>query len=321
MTHTIEVIDDKGPLTVFRENINPVAESRDLPPVYVQKAKKSPEKIGEFLTTVIHHLYTNAGTHIDFPGHLYSGDNNKKISTFTPEYFIRSAIVLDISDITSKLELNINHGDFRGYLEWGNTNRHIDEKLNTDETSKRYLELITDLKLDLDSFKDRINKLNLAVEPGDFILFYTGLDKYWKNHNFVHDSWEYAYFLNPYLSEELVEYLKNLKIQGIGSDSFRLENPIINLGREIGTYRSAINFLKLAIPKNIENEYNNAIKNLMHKKFLNSGILLIEQLTNLKEIKNKKVLLIALPPKIGLDKCDKDMIVRAVAIDFTVPKK
>lgn len=261
-----------------------------------------------FITNVIDNLYTNIGTHIDFPGHL--GLNNKRlISLYDPKYFVGPAIVIDISDKTKVLMNYLNDEGLIDFEKLAPTDTHQPDRL------QKYFELIDELEITKDEFENKLKEAQLELGENYFILFHTGLDKFWQYRSFE-KAWQYSYFINPYFSDSLVSFLVSKKIKGIGIDCLQIENPIINIPENDVFFSAERTELirRLTI----------IMANLVHIRLLKNEIILIENLTNLKTILNKKVLFMCFPPKFGIENKEKDRrtddnsFVRAIAFEHTV---
>ena len=227
------------------------------------------------------------------------------------KYYVGKCIVFDCSEIIkNNLKPNLDNS---GYLEIQNK--------DAEEQAKRYLDIVKSLEISSDYFKQKL-KDNFGIKSiGDlkdyFIIFYTGLDKYWNEEIYVGQEWRFAYFLNPYLSQDLMIEISNSGIKGIGSDTYRLENPLLNLG----SLQASELFGISVVPESIKSEFNKINEqSLLHYIFLNKNILIIENLTNLERINNDISLFVALPPRIQVNKASSDMFVRAIAFKLANPE-
>jgi kynurenine formamidase len=106
----------------------------------------------------------------------------------------------------------------------------------------------------------------------EFILFYTGHDTFWGNEEYFYNA--------PYLSNELVVDIEKSKVKGIGIDCANVDE-INNL-----------NFTN-------------------HHLLLSSGKIIVENLTNMKNLIGKEFTFMALPLKI---KYGDGSPIRAIAI-------
>ncbi|MGB9680107.1 MAG: cyclase family protein [Thermoanaerobacteraceae bacterium] len=130
--------------------------------------------------------------------------------------------------------------------------------------------------VDVPYLVDRRMKIDLLndidINVNDIIIFRTGMNKYWGKED---------YFTKfPYLTEELANFLIRKKVKVVGFDTLSPE-PVETIDFPI------------------------------HHMLLGNGIGIVENLTNLELINEKRFLFVALPLKI--DKSDGSMV-RAVAI-------
>ena len=261
------------------------------------KARKGESGGIVFTTTVFESLPTNYGTHIDFPAHLYSLGDSRPVSNFPLDSFVREAFVVDIRD------------HFNGELA---------KKLNEEQCLpiKAFGSGITGIR----AFFDAIMKMEITKEQflakcphkirGKALLFHTGLDRYWVNE--VQRGWQYAYFLNPFLSTDLANYFANEGVSLIGSDSLQLECPLFNITAEE-------DFPGLQEVPGLLNEFlENRKGGPVHNILLGKDICLVENLTNLGALGSKPVLFVAAPLKFGYPVCDNSPT-RAFALVLKAP--
>jgi kynurenine formamidase len=159
----------------------------------------------------------NYGTHIDFPGHLFSDEITlkKKVGDYPLNRFITEAIVMDVRDKLNNINPLIDRG---GYINL--------EKLGYgEEVAKNFFLIIESMEISLSEFQTQVKDKDIG---GKAILFCTGLDKYWQYGQF--EPCRYAYFFNPYISAELARFLVKEKVSLIGIDTLQIESPLINFG-------------------------------------------------------------------------------------------
>jgi len=304
-------IEDEN-LILLGHTINPKFDRLQLPTYW---RKPTGDLVAIFDSGVLH-IPTNICTHIDFPNHLAYSPNIliKDHIEDDVNVYKGKCITIDCSDIIN--QYLIPHLDNSGYLK-------IEGK-DEEAQNENYINILKNLEISLDYFTQKLIQDFEIESIGDlknyFVLLYTGLDKYWTKEVYTGQEWRYAYFLNPFLSEDLVNELVKSQIKGIGSDTYRLENPILNLSK----FQSSVPFSKKSslLPEVIQNKINKINDaNLMHYKFLSKNILIIENLSNLETIKNRISLLLALPPRIKVQGANTDMFVRAVAFKIINPSK
>jgi len=101
--------------------------------------------------------------------------------------------------------------------------------IKSDISPDRFNELMSILEIRIDDMKMPIDKLKDNLKD-KFIIFKTGFDKFWKvSQNYSNPYFElrYSYLVHPYMSKELINKLiYECSIEGIGSDSYGLENPL-----------------------------------------------------------------------------------------------
>lgn len=106
--------------------------------------------------------------------------------------------------------------------------------------------------------KDAVDAVGVA--KGDIVLFYTGTSSRYYDSSYFTDY--------PVLSEEIADYLIEIKIKLVGIDTCSADNVA-------------------SFP--------------IHKKFLSAGIPIVENLTNLSALQGKPFRFFALPLKLNLD--------------------
>ena len=94
---------------------------------------------------------------------------------------------------------------------------------------------------------------------GKAVLFFTGWSDFWQTDQYFEN--------HPYLTAEAAEYLKQNEVALVGIDSHNIDNT-------------------------------NGRSRPVHTILLGNDILIVEHLTNLKELDNKKFTFSAIPPKI-----------------------
>ena len=199
-----------------------------------------------FRTTKVNNLYLNYGTHIDFPGHLHEINDCKKIGEYKIEKFIAEAVIVDVSD------------KVRAISQYFSDDAHLDfDKFGRgDEFVKKLLGILDSLEISLDFFNEKIDGESIRDKS---VIFYTELSKHWRNRIF--NGWQYAYFINPFISGELADFLVKSKVKNVGVDALQLEHPIINLdGREWGA------ILSDKYKEKVLSKLRDISKNMIHKK-------------------------------------------------------
>jgi kynurenine formamidase/class 3 adenylate cyclase len=252
-----------------------------------------------FLTTKLKNIYMNYGTHIDFPGHIINNEfpANKKISEYDLIKFINEALVIDVRDKLASINPFIGRD---GYISW-------DRVGNMKKLNDKLFSMIDDMEISLSFFKETIEHQKIEDKDlkGKSILFYTGLDKYWKYGQY--EPWQYSYFFNPYISKELAEFLVKKRISLIGIDALQIENPLVNLGDREPFFMASNNYKKILKEKLEEIKIN-----FIHKIFLGNDVVIAENLMNLDKLVNKKVLFAIAPLKLNF--CTDNSISRAFAM-------
>lgn len=254
-----------------------------------------------FRTSIINNLHLNNGTHIDFPGHLQDINTTKKIGEYDIANFIAETVVIDVSHKVRE----ISHW----FKDSGELNL---ERLGSGED---FINTLFDMFEILEITKDDF--LKLLREQGrtesdltdKAVIFFTSLSKYWKNRIF--NGWQYAYFINPYISTELADFLIASNIKMVGIDALQIENPIINLDGKEWMVILTQKYKKIVIEK-----LNKIKESMIHRKFLQNSILILENLKNVDKIVDRKSIICAVPPKLMLTGCTDNAIVRAFAIAF-----
>jgi kynurenine formamidase len=97
------------------------------------------------------------------------------------------------------------------------------------------------------------------IADADFLLIYTGMDRFWKTEDYIKSF--------PVLMTESAEYLSQFSIKGIGIDALSLDSTE-------------------------SKEYQN------HITFLSKGTIIIENLTGLEQLLDKKFFFTCFPLKI-----------------------
>jgi kynurenine formamidase len=244
-----------------------------------------------FHTTMIDNFYMNHSTHIDFPKHLEEISAGQAVGEYNLQKFVCEVVVFDATNIAEA---------FRNTLK-----EHIKNNLLCTKEKDEYFKILFDaiekLKITKDMF---VNQLGDRIENKSVII-YTGLDKYWTFG--AKTAWEYMYFFNPYIGEDLADFFVEKEISLLGIDALQIENPIINFDKDCPYLTSSA---KTYIEEKLEYVRNHFI----HKILLSKEIMLIENMTNVGKLVGKKSLLIAAPIKIVLKTCADNSITRAFAI-------
>lgn len=252
-----------------------------------------------FITTRLDNVYLNYGTHIDFPGHLFSDDESalkKKVSDYPLNRFITEAIVMDVSDKLENISPLIDRG---GYINL--------EKLGYgEEVAENFFLIIESMKISLYEFQTQVKYQDIG---GKAILFCTGLDKYWQYGQF--EPWRYAYFFNPYISAELARFLVKEKASLIGIDALQIESPLINFGA-----KEPFSFISEKYRKIIKEKLEEIHQNFIHRIFLENEIMIVENLMHLTKIVGQKVLFVVAPLKLNCPGTTDNSITRAFALNL-----
>jgi kynurenine formamidase len=264
-------------------------------------ATRHGESVGVlFKTSYLRHLYLNYGTHLDFPGHLEQIKGTPPVGGFPLKTFVGESVVVDLR---SKVRAVSRFFDASGNLDFETVGQG-------DEAVKQLLGIFDTLRIGIDEFKDLVDERSLKDKV---LLFCTGLSKYWRYR--VFNGWQYAYFINPHIDQELATYLVDSGIRLVGIDALQIEDPVINLdGNE---------FLKMVSPcykRAVEERISTVSKNLIHEIFLDNGILIAENLTNLSRLVRRDSIFFGVPLRIGIKECTDNCVIRAWAAVFPKPK-
>lgn len=247
-----------------------------------------------FNTTVVNTLPTNYGTHIDFPGHISTKKRHLPVSTYPLRQFVLESIVIDVREYALETEIFREIDAHNGCL----PSNAFGVGINGIEL---LFNKVSELTITIDFF---LRKYNGPLK-NKAVLFCTGLDRYWQYS--IQPSWRYAYFLNPFLSTDLAEYLVEQEVVLIGSDSLQLECPLFNMSTND-------DFIGIPEIKELMNKFIlEYAPRAIHEIFFDSSICIVENLRGLDKILPGPVLLVAAPLKLADNRCSDNSIVRAFA--------
>ena len=122
---------------------------------------------------------------------------------------------------------------------------------------------------------DDVKPYSSDIKKGDFVIFYTGRDKYFGTER---------YYLHPFLSAECARFLLELGISLVGIDALNVDPTYQDIAN--------LNFPLPDLPD--ENEYGYPV----HDILLGNDILIVENLCNLEKIKALRGLYSFLPLKL-----------------------
>lgn len=289
---------DEGESPAHTETI--LAESVEQYRVKVEKdatVSSSGNRMGiNFKVSKITSLRLNHGTHMDFPGHIagisVDRDKVKQLAEYPLSNFIMEAIVFDA---TTKRKAFKDRLRSMGCI----SNDHL--FVRNDETFfEELLSAMKTLEIGLDEFKPYIGSGGLK---GKAVLLHTGLCTHYNNFLLSDTPSMSLYCFAPYVSCELAAFLKDSGIRILGIDSYQIENPIINFKENIYPF----------LDERIEDEIARMQEDCVHQVFLRDGIFILENLRNLKQLRNKNVLLCCPPLNFKFNDCDDNSITRALA--------
>jgi kynurenine formamidase/class 3 adenylate cyclase len=251
----------------------------------------------EFVTTILHNLSLNHGTHIDFPGHIKHA--SKKVGLYDLNKFVSEVVIFDAR---KKVE-NISK-----FFNKENGNMLIDYK-NNSEYFNEFLENLESLEITKGEFIESTKENNLKNKA---VLICSDLDKCWQYRPL--DAWNYKYFFNPYISKDLAEYFVDNKVNLVGIDALQIENPIINFdGQEENIYFPEWKEKYVPI---IEEKLKLVKKYFIHKILLSNEIMILENLKDISKIIDRKSLLVSVPLKLMCSNCEDNSITRAFALSL-----
>ena len=238
----------------------------------------------------------NYGTHIDFPGHILLDKINsqKQIGSYPLDKFICESIVVDVRFKLKEIEPFIDQEGYINFIKLGNGEKSV----------QKLLSIIDNLEITCNDFFNLTKGQNLNNKA---ILFCSGLDKYWKNGQF--EPWEFAYFFNPFISNDLAKFLIKEKVLLVGIDALQVESPIINFGG-----KEPLHLVSKKYQKIIDDKIAEVREHFIHKIFFENDIMIVENLKNLTKMVNKKNLFSCVPLKLNIDICTDNSITRAFAI-------
>ncbi len=249
-----------------------------------------------FTTSILETFATNYGTHIDFPAHIHTLADTRAVSQFPLSSFIREGVIVDVRDCINK-EL---------FRKLDQDNRVPLSAFGPGVSGlKQLFEAIMEMEITKAKF---LSKCPVSLK-GKAVLFYTGLDRFWRYT--VQPCWRYAYFLNPFLSVDLANFLVEQGAALVGSDSLQIECPLFNISPED-------DFPGLTDAAAILGKYlDNCQSTMVHKILLGNSVCIVENLRNLEAALPGPLLFVAAPLKFGYPICDNSPT-RAFAI---VPRR
>ncbi len=251
-----------------------------------------------FVTSRLDNLYSNAGTQIDFPGHLsceiHPHDTGlptyHTVGEYPLERFIGPCFIANLMHKTKFLDDWFDH---RGVFNRERIHEFAD-----------FVAQLSNLKITADDYRDASRDSgapDLAELTG--VLLYSGNTAYWTHEIF--ESWEYRYFYAPYLSDEVTELLLAAQVSFVGIDAFQIENPIANFrGDELPLM---INKTARDLVKDKLNEWKGSTN---HERILGNGILIYESLSITQEIAGRVGQFSGPPLNFQLPGLDDDAIAR-----------
>ena len=144
---------------------------------------------------------------------------------------------------------------------------------------------------------------NVTASSLKGLLLYTGLSGWWRYEKF--ESWEYAYFYSPFLTEDACDFLIENKLSFVGIDAFQLEHSIINFnGYELPLV------LHEAARKHVAGRLTQIELFNNHFALLGKDILIYENLKIPAEIKNQMVEFSGVPLNMRLEGMNDNALVR-----------
>jgi len=139
------------------------------------------------------------------------------------------------------------------------------------------------------------------------LIIHTGSSQFWQYRKF--ESWNYAYFYSPFLSEDACDLLINLGISFVGVDAFQLEHPIINFnGHELPLILNATARDYVESKLALQDEFSN------HFALLGNDILIYENLRIPLELRGLEVLFSGPPLNLCLEGLNDNALVRPYAV-------
>ncbi len=251
-----------------------------------------------FVTSRIDNLYSNAGTQIDFPGHLVgvkptsaaARTTYSSVGEYPLERFIGKVAVLDFS---SKMENLESWFDDRGVF---NRDRigQFDEFVATFER----------LEINVDDLTGELDRLDVNLEELIGLLIFSGSGKYWSNE--VFESWEYRYFYAPYFSMEAAQLLADTSsISLVGIDAFQIEDPVANFrGNELPL------MINSKAREYVRTRLASWLGDTNHERLLGNGILIYESVRLPLDVAGKVGEFSGVPLNLQLPGLDDDAVTR-----------
>jgi kynurenine formamidase len=246
-----------------------------------------------FITSRVDNLHSNTCTHIDFPGHLANLGRKfpKSVGMYPIERFVGRAFVADFSHKLAPIEPFFNK----------------DGKLNIsprdDARVPAFLCAVDGLAITKEELTTLLQHAGLSLSSVSGLIIYSGLSSLWRYEKF--ESWEYAYFYSPFLTEGLCDLIVQSRLSFVGIDAFQLEHPIINFnGHELPLVLNQT-AREMVVKKLDEMDmFSN------HQALLGNDILVYENLRLPPEVKNRLVLFSGPPLNFRLEGMNDNALVR-----------
>lgn len=142
-----------------------------------------------------------------------------------------------------------------------------------DLTEGAYRQLHKELEIKASDLEFLAGKIS-----GKILLFRTGWETFQTGSSYVHPRWEaWALCLTyPYLGKEGIDFLLRHNVEGIGSDTHSLEDPIFYVFRSKSRQSH--------LTRNILREVSRSRYNPVHTRFLSEGKWVLEGLANMNKI-------------------------------------
>ncbi|HEX5705514.1 MAG TPA: cyclase family protein [Pyrinomonadaceae bacterium] len=250
-----------------------------------------------FVTSVVNNLYSNTCTHIDFPGHIseYASRFYETVGKYPIERFIGSVAILDFSSKLLQLSEDFN--------ERGEFIVNIDDK----DKVLEFLQSLDKLSITASDLTGSLDHMNVRIEDLRGILIYTGLSRFWKYE--IVESWNYAYFFNPFLAEDACDLIVNKKLSFVGIDCLQVEHPIIDYsGDELPLVRhpECRQYVKEKL-KVLKGPMN-------HRKLLGHDVLIYENMRIPKGLVGQKMWFSGVPLNLQIPELDDNALARPYVV-------
>jgi kynurenine formamidase len=246
-----------------------------------------------FITSHIDNLGSNICTHIDFPGHLMSlgPEENWMVGEYPLGRFVGPVLICDVSRLVEPV---LSHFSSEGLLKI---------EPSDGDAILAFLKELDVAVIDCAILEEAADQAEIALSDMHGVIFRAGISEYWKYATF--DSWQYAYFYNPYLSDDACRLLIEADLSFVGIDAFQLEHPIINFeGDELPVILNpgCRNYVSAKLAE--VNEFAN------HKLLLGSDILLYENLKVPVELGGKVAQFTGIPLNLQLPNVNDNALCR-----------